>query len=65
MSKRLAEQEATYGPQQFKTDFPPPGSPQTSASTGLGGNFGFHEDGYIATCNKLSISSCSGVGVLF
>jgi hypothetical protein len=49
----------------FKTDFPPPRSTKLLASTGLDGNFGFHKGGYIATCNKLNISSCSGVGVLF
>jgi hypothetical protein len=61
---------ATFGDRigpvtQLKTDFPPPKLAKPLATTGLGGNFGFHEGGYIATCNKLSISSCSGVGVLF
>jgi len=46
-------------------DFPPPRSTKLLASTGLDGDFGFHKGGYIATCNKLNISSCSGVGVLF
>jgi hypothetical protein len=50
---------------RHKTDFPPPRSTKLLASTGLDGNFGFHKGGYIATCNKLNISSCSGVGVLF
>jgi len=49
----------------FKTDFPAPRSTKLLASTGLDGDFGFHKGGYIATCNKLNISSCSGVGVLF
>jgi rhodanese-related sulfurtransferase len=38
---------------------------QPSASIELFRDLGFHADGYIATCNKFSISSCSGVGVLF
>jgi hypothetical protein len=38
---------------------------QPSASIELFRDLGFHADGYIATCNKFSNSSCSGVGVLF
>ena len=47
------------------TDFTPPKSAKPLASTGLDGNFGFHAGGYRVTCNKPSISSCSGVGMLF
>ena len=50
---------------RFKTDFPPAESAKPLAITGLDGNFGFQAGGYMLTCNKPSISSCSGVGVLF
>lgn len=47
------------------SDFPALKSAKPLATTGLGGNFGFQVGGYMLTCNKLSISSCSCVGVLF
>jgi hypothetical protein len=49
----------------LSADFTPSRLAQPLASTGLEGNFGFHAGGYMETCNKPSISSCSGVGVLF
>jgi hypothetical protein len=47
------------------SDFPPVKSAKPLAITGLDGDFGFHEGGYILTCNKSRICSCSDVGVLF
>jgi carbonic anhydrase len=38
---------------------------QPTACTELFSDSGFHAGGYIVTCNKRSIWSCSGVGVLF
>ena len=52
-------------PAELLTDFPPAESAKPLAITGLDGNFGFQAGGYMLTCNKPSISSCSGVGVLF
>ena len=49
----------------LQADFPPPRSAKPLVSTGLDGDLGFHAGGYMLTCNKLSISSCSGVGMLF
>jgi hypothetical protein len=48
-----------------KPHFPPAESARPLATTGLGGNFGFQAGGYMLTCSKSSICSCSGVGVLF
>jgi hypothetical protein len=47
------------------TDITPAEYPKSPATTGLAGNFGFHAGGYIVTCRRSSICSCSGVGVLF
>jgi hypothetical protein len=49
----------------LKTDFTSAKTAKPLASSGLGGNFGFHRDGYILTSNKFSICFCSSVGVLF
>jgi hypothetical protein len=61
--KQLQRVEEAW--RSLKTDFPPPRSTKLLASTGLDGNFGFHAGGYIMTCNRPSICSCSGVGALF
>jgi hypothetical protein len=63
--KRAVKRYREEGPKGFYTHFPSPRSTKPLARTGLDGNFGFHAGGYIATCNKPSISFCSGVGVLF
>ena len=41
-----------------------PSVAQPTACIELLSDLGFHAGGYIATCNKPSIASCSGVGVL-
>jgi len=60
-----ADGSASTADPNTKTDFPPAESTRPLATTGLGGNFGFHAGGYMLTCNKSSICSCSCVGVLF
>jgi chemotaxis methyl-accepting protein methylase len=47
------------------SDFTPPKSAKSLASTRLDDDFGFHMDGYILTSNQLNICSCSSVGVPF
>ena len=42
-----------------------PNIAQPTVCIELFGDLGFHAGGYIVTCNKPSIWSCSGVGVLF
>jgi hypothetical protein len=49
---------------QDYSDFPAAESAKPLATTGLGGDLGFHAGGYMLTCNKPNISSCSCVGVL-
>jgi len=64
-SSRTHRLDQSFLAEQLQADFPLMESPKSPATTGLVGNFGFHVDGYMVTCRRSSICSCSGVGVLF